>query len=212
MEIVRHVNTLHTLSFDRNWLSSGTVSTCHELFLRTVALFSRHPSFFKLFQANEGMEAVAKFYASRKKNVAPSESVAELIVILFNNVLFAFDQEGVFLEKAFGILQKTGLLGQFIRCVPVDAEFSDDIVTMLLKCLQVVKKKLKSGTPTGDMLDAVIGDCRERWGPSTKRPSQVSSGYRPWLDSPTITTILRGVRFSKSAAIATRRKHRMAQN
>jgi hypothetical protein len=29
-------------------------------------------------------------------------------------------------------------------------------VTWLLQCLQLVKRKLKSGTPTGDILDAVI--------------------------------------------------------
>ena len=148
--------TFKTLSTDRNWLSSGTVSMWHELFLGTVVFFSRHLSFFELFHANEGMEAVAKFYASRKKNATPSKSVTSSIIRLINNILYAFDQQGVFLEKAFAILEKTGILGQFIRCVPVSAEFSDDIVTMLLKCLQVVKKKLKSGTPTGDILDAVI--------------------------------------------------------
>jgi hypothetical protein len=151
------LNTLHTLSFDRNWLSSGTVSMNHRLLLETVAIFSKHLSFFKLFHPNEGMEAVAKFYASRKKNATASKNVAQPIITLINNILWAFDQEDVFLEKAFGILDKTGILGQFFRCVPVSgAKFADDTVKMLLKCLQVVKKKLKSGTPTGDILDAVI--------------------------------------------------------
>ena len=51
---------------------------------------------------------------------------------------------------------RTGLLGQLIRCVPVDPELSARIVRWLQTCLQLVKKKLKSGTPTGDILDAVI--------------------------------------------------------
>jgi hypothetical protein len=150
------LNTLHALSFDRNWLSSGALSIWHDLFLGTVAFFSGHLSFFKLFHANEGMEAVAKFYASRKKNATPSRSVVHWIMRLVGNILCVLDLDGVSLETSFGILEKTGLLGQFIRCVPVNAEDSDDIVIMLLKCLQVVKKKLKSGTPTGDVLDAVI--------------------------------------------------------
>jgi hypothetical protein len=151
------LNTLHALSFDRDWLSSGALPIWHDLFLGTVAFFSRHLSFFKLFHANEGMEAVAKFYASRKKNAAPiSRSVVHWIIRLVGNILCVLDLDGVFLTEAFGIIEKTGLLGQFIRCVPVNAEDSDDIVTMLLKCLQVVKKKLKPGTPTGDILDAVI--------------------------------------------------------
>jgi hypothetical protein len=102
------------------------------------------------------MEVVAKFYASRTKNDTPSHSVAKLIVLLVNNALWALEQEGVSLEKRLGTIEKTGLLGQFIRCVPVDPEWSALIVTLLQTCLQLVKKKLKSRTPTGDILDAVI--------------------------------------------------------
>jgi hypothetical protein len=60
------------------------------------------------------------------------------------------------LSKSFFTVEKTGLLGQLIRCIPVDPECSAEIVTSLQSCLQLVKKKLKSGTPTGDILDAVI--------------------------------------------------------
>jgi hypothetical protein len=53
-------------------------------------------------------------------------------------------------------MEKAGLLGQYIRCVPVDPECSANIVECLQTCLQLVKKKLRSGTPMGDILDAVI--------------------------------------------------------
>jgi hypothetical protein len=149
-------DTLDTLSTDRNWLRSGTVSTCHERLLHAIACFANHPSFIKIFLSNEGMEAVANFYASRTKNDTPSQSLAKLIVLLVNNALWGLEQEGVSREKGFGTIEKTGLLGQFIRCVPVDPEWSAHIVTRLQTCLQLVKKKLKSGTPTGDILDAVI--------------------------------------------------------
>jgi hypothetical protein len=59
-------------------------------------------------------------------------------------------------KKGFGIIEKIGLLGQFIRCVPVDPERSAFELTSLQTCLQLVKKKLKAGTRTGDILDAVI--------------------------------------------------------
>jgi hypothetical protein len=150
------LNTLDTISIDRNWLRSGTLPLCYEMFLRTVACFVKHPSFLRIFLSNEGMEAVAKFYASRKKNNTPSQSVAQFILLFVNNTLRFLEQDGIFLEKSFVIMEKTGLLGQFIRCVAVDVESSDDIVRALLQCVQVVKKKLKSGTPTGDILDAVI--------------------------------------------------------
>jgi hypothetical protein len=53
-------------------------------------------------------------------------------------------------------IEKTGLLGQLIRCIAINPERAVEIVTCLQVCLQLVKKKLKSGTPTGDILDAVI--------------------------------------------------------
>jgi uncharacterized C2H2 Zn-finger protein len=153
-------DTLKTLSTDRNWLRSGTVLMCHEILLKTVASFSRHPSFFKIFFSNEGMEIVAKFYASRKKHDTPNRTVALSILRLVNNTLSVNTQDGANpsanLEKTFVMIEKTGLLGQFIRCVPVDPECSADMLKCLQAGLPLVKKKLKSGTPTGDILDAVI--------------------------------------------------------
>jgi hypothetical protein len=155
--LVDHTNdTLSTLSTDRKWLRSGTVSKCQEVLLKVIAFFSAHPSFSKIFLYNDGMEAVANFCASHKKNKTPTNCVAELILILVNNILFVPAQEGVSEEKVLGTIEKTGLLGQFIRCVPADPERSANIVQCLQTCLQLVKKKLKSGTPTGDILDSVI--------------------------------------------------------
>jgi hypothetical protein len=149
-----------TLFADRNWLRSGAVSQCHEMLLQTVASFSQHPSFLKIFLSSTGMEAAAKFYASRKKKNTPSRGAAQLIVFLVNNSLCAFIQEGLREEKVFGILEKTCLLRQSNRCVPVDLERSaatvTTIVTGLQPCLQLVKKKFKSGTPTGDILAAEV--------------------------------------------------------
>jgi hypothetical protein len=149
-------DTLDTISTDRSWLRTGTLSVCHEQMLQVVARFVGHPSFIKTFLSNEGMEAVAKFYASRKKYDTPSHKVAQLIRGLVHNALCVLKQEGINYEKGFGIIEKTGLLGQFIRCVPVDPEGSAFLLTSLQTCLQLVKKKLKSGTRTGDILDAVI--------------------------------------------------------
>jgi hypothetical protein len=116
-------DTLGTLSTDRNWLRSGTLNEHHEILLEAVAGFSEHPSFLKIYLSNEGnMEVVAKFYASRKMNDTPNHSVARSIVILLRNALDSFAEEGLPVEKAFAILEKTGLLGQFIRCIPLFPE------------------------------------------------------------------------------------------
>jgi hypothetical protein len=147
---------LDTLSSDRNWLRSGTVSARHELLLSVVVSFSKHPSFVKIFLSDKGMEAVAKLYASRKKKKTHNNCVAETILMLVHNVMLKLSREGLRNEKVFGTIEKTGLLGQFIRCVPVSPEFSADILECLQTCSQLLKKKLKSGTPTGDILDAVI--------------------------------------------------------
>jgi hypothetical protein len=149
------LNKLDKLSIDRNWLRSGTVSKCQIFLLLTIACFAKHSSFLKIILSSEVMEAVAKFYASRKKNDKRSLSVAETILRIVDNVFVTLKNDNFSDERVFGILEKTGLLGQFIRCVPVDPEGSAKIVASLQKCLQLVKKKLKSGTPTGDILDAV---------------------------------------------------------
>jgi hypothetical protein len=150
------LDTLATISTDRNWIQSGKVPDREVLLLEIVANFSKHPSFVKTLFSNEGMKAVAKFHASRKMNDTRNTFVAGLILILVNTALRDLTKEGLTDEKAFGTIEKTGLLGQFIRCVPVDPEYSATIVKRLQRCLQLVKKKLKSGTPTGAILDAVI--------------------------------------------------------
>jgi hypothetical protein len=151
------LDTLATLSTDRNWIRLGKVPIPQLILLQIVASFSKHPSFVKIFLSNKGMEAFAKFCASRKKNDTPNTCVADTIIIIVNNTRFNLAQEGLSDEQAFGTIEKTGLLGQFFRCYPaVDSERSAGMVECLQTCLQLVKKKLKSGTPTGDILDAVI--------------------------------------------------------
>jgi hypothetical protein len=77
-----------------------------------------------VFLSNEGMEAVAKFYASRKKNDTPNHRVAKSILFLAANTLGVLLQDGASLEKVLGTMEKAGLLRQLIRYVPVDPEYS----------------------------------------------------------------------------------------
>jgi hypothetical protein len=150
-------DSLGALSTDYNWLRSGAVPMYHEPLIRIMAGLSSQPSFLKAFLSNGGMEAVAQLYASRGQNGRPSHPVvAALIRILITNTVASFEQKGLSYEKGFNTIEKTGLLGQFIRCVRVDPESSAQIVASVQSCLQLVKKKFKSGTPTGDILDAVI--------------------------------------------------------
>jgi hypothetical protein len=155
---VEHMrDSLDMLSTDRHWLRWGTMSSYHMLSMAVAVSFSKHSSFFKIFLSDGGMEAVAKFYASRKKHDTPNDNnVPDAIGRLVNNAFCVLTQEGFSDEKALDTIEKTGLLGQFIRCVPVDPKYSENIVERLQTCLQLVKKKLKSGTPTGDILNDVI--------------------------------------------------------
>jgi hypothetical protein len=113
--------------------------------LDTVASFSKHPSFVKIFLSNEGMEAVAKCYASRKQNDTPN-CVAQYIRLIVSNTLCVLTQGAPSNEKAFSTIEKTGVLGQFIRYAPVDPERFAIVLQSLQTCLQLVKKKLKPGT------------------------------------------------------------------
>jgi hypothetical protein len=104
-------DTLKTLSSDLHWLRSGTLKGHHELLLRTVAYFSMRPSFLKVFLVNEGMEAVAKFYASRKKNDTPDHIVAQSILLLVNSALMSLSEEGTNVKKGIVLLRKQVFLG-----------------------------------------------------------------------------------------------------
>jgi hypothetical protein len=158
---------LDKLSTDRTWLSSGTLERCHQKLLTALACFSNHLSFVKIFLSDGGMKSAAKFYATRVKNDRPCPGVARCIVMLVDNsirVLLREDfhsidpaRRATSCKKVFGTMEKTGLLGQLIRCIPVDPKFPDlEIMQLLQTCLKLVKKKLKTGTRTGDILDAVI--------------------------------------------------------
>jgi hypothetical protein len=76
------LDTLDTLSTDSNWLVSGTLNQPHELLLQTDVAFSKQPSFVKVCFSSEGMEAVAKFYASRGKNDTRNHKVAQMFLHL----------------------------------------------------------------------------------------------------------------------------------
>jgi hypothetical protein len=65
--------------------------------------------------------------------------------------------------------------------------------------LQLVKKKLKSGTPTGDILDAVIAE--EMMERSAESQSALP-GCRAWLEFPTERPPIATCQISKCATIA----------
>jgi hypothetical protein len=104
-------DTLDALSTERKWLRTGTVSACHELLLKTVVFFSKHPSFVKIFLSDKGMEAVAKFYASRKKNDATNTRVAQSIRRLVNYASNVLMKQGLSSEQRSVPLRKRVFLG-----------------------------------------------------------------------------------------------------
>jgi hypothetical protein len=111
--------TLKTLSTNRNWLRSGTVSQCHVSLLQALACFAKHSSSLKVFLSSEGMEAVANFYASRKKNDKPSHGVAQHIVSLVANSFGAFDAEGVSDERRSVPLRRLVFLDRLFAAFPL---------------------------------------------------------------------------------------------
>lgn len=64
-------------------------------------------------------------------------------------------------ETIFKILEATGILGQVFRCItqpPYPSEVQNHLIMMdnIMQCPVLVKKKLKPGQPTGDILANVI--------------------------------------------------------
>jgi hypothetical protein len=114
------------------------------------------------------MEAVAKFYASRKKNDTPNHRVAKSILFLAANTLGVLLQDGASLEKVLGTMEKAGLLRQLIRCVPVDPEYSAPS-ELFANMLASSQEKAQVGYYNGR--HSRCCDCRKRW--AHQRGSQV---------------------------------------
>jgi hypothetical protein len=159
--LVEHIkHALGTISQDNNWLRTGALEK-HDLeLLNTIVPYAKHWCFIKVFMARGGFEALTKFCVSRKG--IPSAEVSSVIIVILHDAHITLQQKwGGDTPKAFNVLEKSGLLGQVIRCMgisprPYDTDASLGVLDSLQECSKLIRKKLKSGTPTGDILDAVI--------------------------------------------------------
>ena len=88
--------------------------------------------------------------------------VTETILSIVNNFRVTLSIADWEREKIFKVLESSGLLAQVLRCITQPSPDPDAIVAHLvmmdelMACQSLVRKKLKPGQPTGDVLASVI--------------------------------------------------------
>jgi len=159
--IMHHITDMTT---NGNWTRTG-VLVQHDAFLLhpCVSMFHHPPVAILAFERGF-YQVLADFIAARQAPLLPCADIAETACLIVSNsiasVLFNESVIGWTAEKAFKMLEKCGMLIQFIRCstVPLDHDpicFSKTYQE-LMKCTTLVKKKLKKGSTSGNVITNII--------------------------------------------------------
>jgi hypothetical protein len=165
--ILHACDVFSKITKDEKWTKTGVLQK-HDLQFLDRALMSSmlHISFVKLCIAMEKdadlLAVLAKFYAARGKPNMPCADVTEAMLKIVINCHGALSNDGWEQEKIFKKLESTGILGQVFRCYtlpstrPNDIQNNFSVLDAVMQCSVLVKRKLKPGQPTGDILAAVI--------------------------------------------------------
>jgi len=123
----------------------------------------KHLVFVERVIESDLLSTLASLCAGRVGTDMPCPDVTETILSLVNNfrvtLFFAADWEK---EKIFKQLENSGMLAQVLRCI-TQPSADPDVLTNhlimmddLMQCQSLVRKKLKPGQATGDVLAEVI--------------------------------------------------------
>jgi hypothetical protein len=173
-----------SISSSKKWRSSGELEKVDQELLDTLVPWLKHPKFVNLMLKNDGLSTIARMLARDENNkpTFPSLEVTHTILALTNNTILTvkgkdevtgYDAENPDTEQ-FGRdpltkLEKTGLLAQALRFLtaPMDPEriqyeHALQIVKFIESHPKIMRKKLKSGTPSGDILNGLL-DGSDGW-------------------------------------------------
>lgn len=150
-----------SLASTPEWVKTGVLQKHDQELLDNVIPLAKHRAFDNCMREDGLLGVLAEFCGALKDKKIPSPLVAESILMLCNNyqLCLSDDQE---LETIFSDLETCGFLGQAFRCFLAKLPHPDGVhahvrvLSALQKCPTLVRKRLKTGKPTGDLLNEVL--------------------------------------------------------
>lgn len=150
------------LSTNIRWTKTGVLEKHNQELLESLICFMKHPIFVDRVMSGDLLSILATLCAGRQGTEMPCPMVTETILGIVNNfrvcLLFANWEA----EQIFKRIEASGLLAQVLRCITQPSPNPDAIVSHLavmdelMICQSLVRKKLKPGEPTGDILACVL--------------------------------------------------------
>lgn len=164
--LLQHANQIFTeLTAKPEWTRTGVLSLHDTELLDAVAGFTLHTNFCKMLVDERTLDVLSKLCAARDGHSMPSEPVAKVILTILNNTCATLDEKTELeSDKSVKMLQGSGIVAQAFRLMTLPCAFRNDeqlnqcicVCRFLSRSPTVIRRKMKSGTPTGDILDAVL--------------------------------------------------------
>lgn len=166
--LILHVcDVFSKIAKDEKWIKTGVLQKYDQQLLDRILVTSMiHISFVDLCVSMDKdadlLAVLAQFYAARDKTNMPCPDVTDAMLKIVMNFRASLMDDGWEQEKIFKKLEATGILGQVFRCytlpitLPDQVQSDFDLLDAVMNCSVLVKRKLKPGRPTGDILDAII--------------------------------------------------------
>lgn len=146
----------------KTWTKTGVLHKHDQELLESLIPSMKQLAFVERVLESNLLETLARLCAAREKTEMPCPDVTESILSIVNNfrvTLYLKDWEK---EKIFKLVESTGMLAQVLRCITqpsTDPGALDGHLKMmdeLMECQALVRKKLKPGQSTGDVLEEVL--------------------------------------------------------
>lgn len=159
---IKHVaNCLIKLTSDPRFVQTGVVSEHDVKMLDAMAAFAKHATVVGRMDRAQFLHVLSEFVAACAAPSMPDPAVAQCIGKIGNNFYITAVRQWT-VREVFKELERSGLLGQMIRCATVPPNYTGEeevyemFLDRVLKNCLFIDKSFQKGRKTGDTLLAVL--------------------------------------------------------
>jgi len=160
--LVKHAcNVFKDLSNNPRWTATGVLEAHDATLLTALMSCAQHWGFTPASLHGNLLETLAVFSQSCARTMPSAEVAPQLRNLVFNTRSITVLQNKSPIDDIYKKLEDTGILAQFIRLATLPQDSQSNQATFMIldeiaECPSLVKRKFRRGSPTGDVLDAVI--------------------------------------------------------